>query len=110
MLKTRIALILVINSDGRVAPSDLSRCPTLLGGMTEKNIDGRSLGMDSRRQTNRICGRQMSSSAPDSDIENIPGGYNERVTPVPIPNTEVKPLSVDGTARETEWESRSLPV
>ncbi len=28
-------------------------------------------------------------------------------TPVPIPNTEVKPLSADGTARETEWESRT---
>ena len=26
------------------------------------------------------------------------GGYSERVTPVPIPNTEVKPLSADGTA------------
>ena len=29
-----------------------------------------------------------------------------RVTPVPIPNTTVKPLTVDGTARETVWESR----
>ena len=29
-----------------------------------------------------------------------------RVTPVPIPNTTVKPLMVDGTARETVWESR----
>ena len=30
-------------------------------------------------------------------------------TPVPIPNTEVNPLSVDGTARATVWESRTLP-
>ena len=30
-------------------------------------------------------------------------------TPVPIPNTEVKLLSADGTARGAEWESRSLP-
>ncbi len=37
------------------------------------------------------------------------GGNSERVTPVPIPNTEVKPLSADGTARATVWESRSLP-
>ena len=29
-----------------------------------------------------------------------------RVTPVPIPNTTVKPLEADGTARETVWESR----
>ena len=32
-----------------------------------------------------------------------------RVTPVPIPNTTVKPLEADGTARETVWESRTLP-
>jgi hypothetical protein len=37
------------------------------------------------------------------------GGLGERETPVPIPNTEVKPLSVDGTARVTVWESRTLP-
>ena len=30
-------------------------------------------------------------------------------TPVPIPNTEVKLPSADGTARATVWESRSLP-
>ena len=29
-----------------------------------------------------------------------------RVTPVPIPNTEVKPLGADGTAGEAQWESR----
>ena len=38
-----------------------------------------------------------------------PGGYRERATPVPIPNTEVKPFFADGTAMETLWESRSLP-
>jgi hypothetical protein len=37
------------------------------------------------------------------------GDSSEGVTPVPIPNTEVKPLSADGTVRETWWESRSLP-
>ena len=31
----------------------------------------------------------------------------EGATPVPIPNTEVKPFSADGTWRETAWESRS---
>ncbi|MEY3848596.1 MAG: hypothetical protein RLZ20_96, partial [Actinomycetota bacterium] len=30
-------------------------------------------------------------------------------TPGPIPNPEVKPLSVDGTARVTLWESRTSP-
>ena len=38
------------------------------------------------------------------------GGHRIRVTPVPIPNTEVKPDTADGTARETVWESRSLPA
>ena len=30
-------------------------------------------------------------------------------TPVPIPNTMVKPWAADGTALETAWESRWLP-
>jgi hypothetical protein len=37
------------------------------------------------------------------------GGHSEGETPVPIPNTVVKPLSVDGTTLETGRESRSLP-
>ena len=37
------------------------------------------------------------------------GGYGGGVTPVPIPNTEVKPSSADGTWQETAWESRSPP-
>src|SRR5436853_6686784 len=39
----------------------------------------------------------------------VSGDRTERVTPVPIPNTEVKPLRADGTARATLWETRSLP-
>jgi hypothetical protein len=31
------------------------------------------------------------------------------VTPVPIPNTEVKPRWADDTARATVWERRSSP-
>ena len=37
------------------------------------------------------------------------GGYGERDPPVPIPNTDVKPFSADGTWLETARESRSLP-
>jgi hypothetical protein len=37
------------------------------------------------------------------------GGYSEGETPVPIPNTEVKPFSADGTAWEAARESRTLP-
>ena len=39
----------------------------------------------------------------------ISGDYGERDPPVPIPNTEVKPFSADGTWLETTWESRTLP-
>src|SRR5829696_4787859 len=35
------------------------------------------------------------------------GGHGERETPGHIPNPEAKPLSADGTALETGWESRT---
>ena len=41
--------------------------------------------------------------------EKILGDDCEGETPVPIPNTEVKPFSADGTAWEAVWESRTLP-
>jgi hypothetical protein len=37
------------------------------------------------------------------------GECSEGVPPVPIPNTEVKPFSPDGTARASVWESRTSP-
>ena len=37
------------------------------------------------------------------------GDYRVWVTPVPIPNTEVKPDSADGTWVDSPWESRSSP-
>ena len=37
------------------------------------------------------------------------GDLSEEDPPVPIPNTEVKLLSPDGTARATVWESRKSP-
>ena len=39
----------------------------------------------------------------------ISGDYGERDPPVPMPNTEVKPFSADGTWLETTWESRTSP-
>ena len=39
----------------------------------------------------------------------ISGDFSRGETPVPIPNTEVKPSSADDTAWETVWESRSSP-
>ncbi len=37
------------------------------------------------------------------------GDHGGGETPVPIPNTEVKPFSADGTAWVTVWERRTLP-
>ena len=37
---------------------------------------------------------------------NFAGEFTTRVTPVPIPNTEVKPRWADGTARVSVWEIR----
>src|SRR6266571_8623624 len=39
----------------------------------------------------------------------VSGGFAGGATPVPIPNTEVKPSRADGTAGETLWESRTPP-
>ena len=45
-----------------------------------------------------------------SNPNNFCGGFGEREIPVPIPNTAVKPLSADDTARATLWESKSPPL
>jgi hypothetical protein len=41
-----------------------------------------------------------------SSTPGFAGEYTARVTPVPIPNTEVKPRWADGTARVSVWERR----
>src|SRR6266566_8422085 len=38
------------------------------------------------------------------------GDYSGRETPVPIPNTVVKPFSSDDTAGAALWENRTLPL
>ena len=42
-------------------------------------------------------------------IKYICGNFTGSVTPVPIPNTEVKSFEVDGTIVARLWESRTLP-
>ena len=42
-------------------------------------------------------------------LEALSGGVSGRDPPVPIPNTEVKPASADGTWGSRPWESRSPP-
>src|SRR5947209_12316391 len=44
------------------------------------------------------------------DTSNSAGDWRDRATPVPIPNTVVKPVSADGTAIARSWESRPLPA
>ena len=52
---------------------------------------------------------QCAARIPSRSRTKVSGGYIGGVTPVPIPNTAVKPSRADGTPRETVWESRSLP-
>ena len=42
-------------------------------------------------------------------VEKFPVAMRVGETPVPIPNTMVKPHTADGTMLETAWESRWLP-
>ena len=42
-------------------------------------------------------------------VNQLLGDHSERDPPVPFPNTAVKPLSPDGTARASVWESRKSP-
>jgi hypothetical protein len=51
-------------------------------------------------------GRARRSGQSDPKVS---GGDLEEATPDPIPNSEVKLLGADGTAREAVWESRTLP-
>jgi hypothetical protein len=64
-------------------------------------------------QNARRAARCVETSATSAKTQAKPkrflGGYAEGVTPVPIPNTEVKLLWADGTAWVTVWESRSPP-
>jgi hypothetical protein len=45
----------------------------------------------------------------NSRLNDFLGDNRERVTPLPIPNREVKPPFADGTTTARMWESRSLP-
>ena len=40
----------------------------------------------------------------------VAGVYSDGAIPVPIPNTEVKSVSGDGTARLTLWKSSTIPA
>jgi hypothetical protein len=50
------------------------------------------------------------SRRPIADSSQFAGDERDRATPVPIPNTVVKPVSADGTALDRGWESRPPPA
>ena len=52
---------------------------------------------------------QEQQPVPLNTVVTISGGNGEGVPPVPIPNTEVKPFSADGTWLDTARKSRSPP-
>src|SRR5260370_26564484 len=54
--------------------------------------------------------RKANDQKPMTNDCNFVGDLTAGVPPVPIPNTEVKPRRADCTARESVWESRSLPA
>ena len=58
--------------------------------------------MQGNPETERECIREETG-------KKIPVAMRQGETPVPIPNTMVKPLAADDTVLETVWESRRLP-
>src|SRR5207244_7075543 len=57
-----------------------------------------------------MCRLRVAPRDGEPQAAKFAGGHRSRVPPVPIPNTEVKPATADGTVWETVWESRSLPA
>ena len=51
----------------------------------------------------------MRNRTADVAERTVSGGHGGGETPVPIPNTAVKPARADGTWGEAPWESRSPP-
>ena len=70
-----------------------------------------NIGSNPVRVTTFLKARHAESVVTDREVVNIyiVGADWCEGPPVPIPNTEVKPFSADGTWLETTWESRTLP-
>ena len=73
-----------------------------LDHISKANFEGRV--RDSDRES-----RAFRNGATSWTRSTVSGGDLEEATPDPIPNSEVKLLGADGTAREAVWESRTLP-
>ena len=78
---------------------------------------GRGLDFDAKSE--RLIGKRLRKfrsrmlcscqGVREKDKFTISGDDGEGVPPVPIPNTEVKPFSADGTWLDTAREDKSLP-
>ena len=72
-----------------------------LDHVSKANFEASRAGFGSRIPAQFVSGRY--------EHPQVSGGDLEEATPDPIPNSEVKLLGADGTAREAVWESRTLP-
>src|SRR5579875_1477079 len=74
---------------------------------------GRGLGEQAVRARYGSLGEQVpvrpASRGRERPAVGFPGDHSGGATPVPIPNTEVKPASADGTWGAAPWESRTSP-
>jgi hypothetical protein len=61
------------------------------------------------RQRDPLASSAVLQCAADEVERTVSGGHGGGETPVPIPNTAVKPARADGTWGEAPWESRSPP-
>ena len=57
----------------------------------------------------QACSRPADQGSVEPAERTVSGGHSGGETPVPIPNTAVKPARADGTWGEAPWESRSPP-
>ena len=83
--------------------SDESRCR---GWHPTRHKRHRAIG---EREVRGRTERSVTFGSAELRMPNVSGGYIEKAIPDPIPNSEVKLLGADGTARATVWESRTLP-
>ena len=84
-------------------------------GESQISLTRRSFGIHfqydvvSVRLALRSSGHEVPVSEAGAATQQVSGGFGVGETPDPIPNSAVKPYSVDGTASAKGWESRSPP-
>jgi hypothetical protein len=77
--------------------------------MVETNLQTTKAYSVAKLESSGVESFSLDFQLPAFNNFDFPGGHTAGATPVPIPNTEVKPRRADDTARVTVWERRSLP-